>query len=360
MKNISHKRVIDHSTNLVVDEINKRARRQSRGYTILFALLGILILAYLVYSYSLARYDGFLVSRNAAIRHVSNIVVVDYNIKPGDVVCEGDTLYSYINIDYVQKMSDPFTISEIDSRRLDAEYRRDQLRSEYTEQKRTLDSLQIILKKAQKDVDLGVATKEFVEQLQWEKIQMYEKLEHTGRMITQEQKIVNTADANYDATQKIEGVGNYSHIYRKENTEVFGSAFNYRIAYVDMVIVDIDARHGILVMDGEPVITYMPYNTPDMLDLHVKMLLTPDEFSDIENGMEFEAFIGDDKIGDVIATYSSTYIKNSNSKKQVGEEYEYSHDNKEIIVRAEFVDKEAVTSKYRVDGFPVVLKRYRW
>lgn len=360
MKNISHSKIIDNSTINIVNEINKRARRQNRLYTLIFFALGFMVLFYLAYCYSVTKYDGFIVSRNATIRHTNNIVVVSYKVKPGDMVKEGDTLYSYINIDYANRISNPYMIFETDGRRWDAEYRRDKLKSEYIEQKRALDSLQIIIGRTQKDVKLGVSTKEFLEELQWQKIQAYEKMENTHRLIGQEQDIVNSLNTSFDFGQRIESISSYSHRYRKEHTEIFGSAYKYRIAYVDMVIVDIEARHGVLAINGEPVITYMPYNNPEMLDVHVKMLLTPKEFSNVDAGMIFDAYIGNDKVGEVQATYSSTYIKNGSSRKQIGSEYEYSHNNKEIIVRAEFLDKSTLVQKYQVDGFPITLKKFRW
>lgn len=360
MKNISHTRVIDNSTNNIVKEMNKRAKKQNRAYTIIFLLLGVFILFYFAYIYSVARYDGFIVIHNSTIRHIDNIVVVDYNVKPGDLVKEGDTLYSYININYTSRISDPYVIFETDGRKRDAIYRRDKLKSEYIEQKRALDSLQIIIGRTKNDVKLGVSTKEFLEELQWQNIQAYEKMENTQRLINQEQGIINNLNTTFEYGQRIESISAYSHNYSKEHLEIFGSAYKHRIAYVDMIIVDIDARHGVLVMDGEPIITYMPYNNPEMLDIHVKMLLTPKEFSNVDAGMIFDVYIGDDKVGDVQSTYSSTYIKNSNSKKQSGAEYEYSHNNKEIIVRAEFLDKKTLVQKYQVDGFPITLKKIRW
>ncbi len=360
MKNISHTKVIDNSTNNIVNEINKRARRQNRLYTLIFFILGILVLFYIAYSYSVARYDGFIVSNNATIRHVNNIVVVEYNVKPGDMVKEGDTLYSYINVDNVNRIRDPYVIFDFDSRKWEAEYRRDKLKSEYIEQKRAFDSLQQIIDRTKKDVKLGVSTKEFLESLKWDKIQAHEHMSHTQRLINQEQDIIDNFKSNFDFEKNTKGLAAYSHEYRKENTQQFGSAYNYRVAYVDMVIVDIKARHGVLVAAEEYILTYMPYNNPEMLDIHAKMLLTPREFANVEAGMVFEAFIGGDKVGDVQATYSSTYIKNNNNKIEAGSEYEYSHNNKEIIVRAEFLDKSTLMQKYQVDGFPIVLKKYKW
>ncbi|MFI3267438.1 MAG: hypothetical protein R3Y51_01850, partial [Rikenellaceae bacterium] len=183
--------------------------------------------------------------------------------------------------------------------------------------------------------------------------------ENTIRLIAIEQReIDNTGEISGRADEGTYQIGAYSHSQRVENKERFGLSYNYRVAYVDMLIVDLHARHGVLVMEGEPIVTYMPYNNPEMLDMHTKMLLRPEQFSDVQDGMIFNVYAGDDYIGKVQTTYQSTFISDHNVTTQ--DKYERNYNQQDIVVRAEFLDKACVYRKYQVDKFPLRLVRYKW
>ncbi len=312
MRNVSYRRVITNAS-AAADEIVGRAKKKNRLYAITFIILGIAVISYIMYALSMTTYDGFMVSRNVSIRPSSNLVVVEYRVKPGDQVMEGDTLYSYMNVDWVDKAADPYYESHSATRVSEATIRRDRLRSEYSKQSQTIDSLEKVINRADKDVYLGVATKEYAEQLEWDLFTARKELENTTRLITIEQReIENASEIVGRVSGRTSQIGAYSHSSRVNNKERFGDSYNYRVAYVDMTIVDLHARHGVLVMAGEPIITYMPYNNPEMLDMHVKMLLNPSQFSDVKDGMIFNVFAGDDYIGKVQTTYLSTFISDHN------------------------------------------------
>lgn len=358
MRNVSYKRVITNAS-AAADEITSRAQKKNRLYAIAFVILAIAVIFYIVYALSMTTYDGFMVSRNVSIRPSTNLVVVDYRVKPGDKVMEGDTLYTYMNVDWVDKAADPYYESQSSMRAADAIIRRDRLRSEYLKQMQTIDSLGLVIDRANQDVYLGVATKEYAEQLEWDLFMAEEEIKNTVRLIEIEQREIDGSSSvagrvGEDSRQ----IGSYSYSERVNNQELFGLSYSYQVAYVDMQIVDLHARHGVLVMGGEPILTYMPYNNPEMLDMHAKMLLSPDQFSDVKDGMIFNVYAGDDYIGKVETTYLSTFISDHNIETQ--DHYERDFKQQDIVVRAEFLDKGCVYRKYQVDKYPLRLTRYRF
>lgn len=358
MRNVTYKRVITNAS-AAADEITRRARKKNRLYAFTFILLAIAVISYIMYALSLTTYDGFMVSRNVSIRPLSNVVVVEYKIKPGDHVHEGDTLYSYVNVDWVNKAADPYRESQSSTRIGDATIRRDRLRSEYAKQVQTLDSLRGVVDSAKEDIYLGVATKEYADQLEWDMFVAEKELENTGRLIAIEQKAIEEAGSLSGQTSgNVQQLGVYSHSDRIMDSALFGESFSYRLAYVDMIIVDVHARHGVLVMGGEPIITYMPYNNPEMLDMHVKMLLNPSQFSNVRDSMIFNVYAGNDYIGKVKTTYRSTFISEHNIATQ--DVYKRNYNQQDIVVRAEFLDMSCVYSKYQVDKYPLRLTRYKW
>ncbi len=358
MKKISYKRVITNAS-AAADVITSRAKKKNRLYSTSFVLLGLAVISYIVYALSLTTYDGFMVSRNVSIRPSENMVVVEYMVKPGDYVKEGDTLYSYVNVDWINKSADPYHENQIATRLIEATMRRDRLRSEYVKQVQTLDSLKKVVKRAKEDVYLGVATKEYMEQLEWDMFVAKKETENTVRLIDIEHRAITEASQLAGRAAKATNpIGSYSHSDRIKECDDFGLSFGYRVAYVDMIIVDLHARHGVLVMTGESIITYMPYNDEEMLDMHAKMLLDPSQFSEVQDSMIFDVYAGHDYLGKVRTTYQSTFINDHTIHTQ--DKYERAFKQQDIVVRAEFLDKSCVYRKYQVDKYPLRLIRYKW
>ncbi len=360
MRNVSYKRVITNAS-AAADEITSRAKQKNRLYASMFIVLAIVVGAYVIYALSLTTYDGFMVNRNVSIRALSNRMVVNYRVKPGDKVMAGDTLFSYVNVDWVNRVSDPGYVASGIDRIKDATLRRDRLRSEYSKQKQTRDSLEDVISRAERDVYLGVATKEYAEQLQWDLFLARKELENTSRLIAIEQRAIANEGAEMSSVSSgasVTPLGTYRYSERFSDKQTLGSSYKYMIAYVDMVIVDLHARHGVLIMGGEAMLTYMPYNNPEMLDMHAKLLLNPSQFSDVENGMIFNVYAGDDYLGKVQTTYKSTFITDYSITGQ--DHYERDFKQQEIVIRAEFLDKSCVYAKYQVDKYPLTLTRYKW
>ncbi len=359
MRNISYKRVISNPS-AAADEITYRAKRQSRIYTFCFIVLGIIVLTYVAYWLSITRYDGFMVSRNVNVRHSDNIAIIDYWIKPGDYVKEGDTLYSYVNVDLLNQSSNPYTNIEIKRNAVEAEGRYSRLYSEYLKQKKTRDSLELVVEKAKVDVVFGVATKEYSEDRGWDLLMCKMEIENTKRLLSIEQKIVAECKSmEAISNEGLKNISNYSHIQRQREISRYGAAYSYRVAYVDMAIINLQARHGALIMGGEPTITYMPYKNPEMLDMHIKMLLTSNQFSDIEEDEIYNVYVGSDFLGKVRTTYASTFVNDGIAIEEQSR-YEYKFNNREILVRSEFLNPDDVDHKYHVDKNPVVLMKYKW
>ncbi len=358
MKNVSYKRVITNAS-AAADEITNRTKKKNRLYAMSFIALGIAVSVYIIYSISLTTFDGFMVSHNVSIRPSKNMTVVEYMVEPGDYVMEGDTLYSYVNVDWVNKLTDPHYENQSAIRANEARLRRDRLRSELSRQVQTRDSLKGVITRAQEDIYVGVATKEYAEQLEWDYFLAQKEVENTQRLISIEQNAINIdGDLQEPIMVDAAPIGSYSHTGRLGGKETFGEMYDYRVAYVDMHIVDIHARHGVLVMTGEPILTYMPYNNDEMLDMHAKMLLDPSQFSSVRDSMIFNVYAGNDYIGKVRTTYQSTYISGHTIETQ--DEYERDYKQQNIVVRAEFLDKSCVYRKYQVDKYPLRLTRYKW
>ncbi len=358
MKNVSYKRVITNAS-AAADEITSRTKKKNKLYTISFIVLAILVLFYIMYAMSITTYDGFMVSNNVSIRPSTTMVVVDYKVKPGDLVKEGDTLYSYININRLSYLADPSNENRHATSVAEATIRRDRLRSELSRQIQTRDSLRGVIKRTEEDVYLGVATKEYAEQLEWDLFLVQKGAENTSRLIAIEQDAIEDATKLLNsASAGVRPARSYSYTERLNGSEIFGQAYNYHIAYVDMIVVDIHSHHGALVLTGEPVLTYMPYNNDEMLDMHAKMLLDPSQFASVSEGMVFSVYAGTDYIGKVRTTYQATFISDENVHTQ--NKYERDFKQQDIVVRAEFLDKDCVYRKYQVNKYPLQLTRYKW
>ncbi len=249
---------------------------------------------------------------------------------------------------------------EIKRNTIEAEGRYNRLYSEYLKQKKTRDSLELVVEKAKVDVIFGVATKEYSEDRGWDLLMCKMEIENTKRLLSIEQKIVTECKSmEVISNEGLKNISNYSHIQRQREISRYGTAYSYRVAYVDMAIINLQARHGALIMGGEPTITYMPYKNTEMLDMHIKILLKSNQFSDIEEDEIYNVYVGSDFLGKVRTTYASTFVNDGIAIEEQSR-YEYKFNNREILVRSEFLNPDDVDHKYHVDKNPVVLMKYKW
>ncbi|MFR9651206.1 MAG: hypothetical protein SNG35_04195 [Rikenellaceae bacterium] len=350
------RRSIDRASN-VVNEIREGARRQNRLYATIFILLLIFAGIYILRRVMMDSYDGFIVTKDVDIRHSNDIEILEYHVKPGDRVNEGDTLYSYMVVDLFNQISNPLSSLDLSVRRSEAQREVQRLQSSYQRERYLVDSLHDIVGRYREDVRLGLKITEALTGQEWLLNQHSQELRHIGRLITIQNRAVDGYALNFNT--KHTSLASVTESQRKRDIENLGFTFDYRLAYVDMTIVEISAPCGVMTQAGECVITYSPTDNPKMTDLHVKMMLMPKQFHRISEGMIFDLYAGNDYLGEVRTTYTSTYLKvdpnNKESHETVGKQ-----NVRNLALRAEFINTDTIPYKYMVDRYPVNLRRYKW
>lgn len=350
------RRSIDRASN-VVSEIRRGAKRQNRLYAAIFALLMLIAAIYIFRHVMMDSYDGFIVTQDVDIRHANDIEIMEYFVKPGDRVCEGDTLYSYMVVDLFNQVSNPIGNLELSVRRSEALREVQRLQSNYQRERYLVDSLKDIVNHYREDVRLGLKIAEALTGQEWLLNQHSQQLRHIARLIAIQNRAVDGYALNFNTHHS--SLSTVTESQRKCDIKDLGFTVDHRLAYVDMAIVEVVAPSGVLTLAGESVITYSPIDNPKMTDLHVKMMLMPKHFHRIKEGMIFDLYAAGDHLGEVRTTYSSTYIKldpnNKKSHESVGKQK-----IRNLAIRAEFIDTDTIPYKYKVDQYPVKLRRYKW
>lgn len=355
MKQFSHKTQLN-SKQSTIARIEKRTNKQSTIFTLLFSIVILITGGYIIYNLVVSQYSGYIVCRNIQIHQADDVSVVEYFVKPGDIVNEGDTLYSYIHINWLNDYANPNTIVSSDLRAIDAQLRYNRLQSQLQMEKNSADSLYHLIEATKRDVELGVATLQMLEGKEWEYSKMKEQISHTQRLIDIEGGVIGSSLDYMSYSKDIEPAGNYTYSERIENKEAFGKAFKYKKAFVDMRIVELNANISEIVYQQHPVLTYFPFNHSEISDLHIKLLLPPSEIAGISEGTIMKAYSGRKYLGEAKVVYSSSFVKDDLQHKTG----RFSAENENVIIRMELIDIESFPDKFEIDKLPITLRYHKW
>lgn len=355
MKQFSHKTQLN-SQQSTLARIEKRTNKQSTIFTLLFFIVLLITSAYIVYNLVVSQYDGYIVCRNIEVHQADDISVVEYFVKPGDVVNEGDTLFSYIQINWLNDYVNPNTIVSSDLRAIDAQLRYNRLKSQLQMERNSADSLYHLIETTKHDVELGVATLQMLEGREWEYSKMREQISHTERLISIEHDVIGSSLDYMSYSKDIEPADNYTYNERFEKKAAFGKAFKYKKAFVDMRIVELNANVSEIVYRQEPVLTYFPHNHSEISDLHIKLLLPPSKVSTISEGTVMEAYSGRQYLGEATAVFSSSFVKEDMKHKNK----RFSSENENVIIRMELKSIDKFPNKFEIDKLPITLRYRKW
>ncbi len=279
----------DKTADNVINAIDRRSRQQSKRYAYAFMALVLAVVLYILNALSVEEYDGYISHRDVKVRAVSNMTVLDYFVKPGDIVNEGDTLYSELVIDWLEDQANPFSENPAKGKKIDSDLRIAKYRSEIVEVNNTIHSLHLTIDNIKEEIRSGVKTEDELVNLNLELSERIERSEHLRRAITAEYEMQDKYNTDISNSQSLIS---QTLSERRANHKKYGEALRYRVAYVDSKIIDIKGTVGMITLQHETVLTFQPIGHPDMTDTHINMVVEANKFGDIYEGMEVEVYAG--------------------------------------------------------------------
>ena len=342
------------TSTIVVDKIKKTIKRQNVVFSILFSFLGFILFSYLFYNFTITKYDGYIVCKNLKIVDIDDISIIDCRVMPGDVLLEGDTLLSFVYVNWLQNFANPNINSAVQMREIEAKLRYERLKSELVYEEQKQDSLYHILKEAKIDLKFGLIKLKRMEEIEWDYFNVLEQIKHIKRLLKIEKIEWNAAIKGLPLADSIEPLAVYTKKERLRFKNAVGDAYKYKRAFTDMKIVEVNKNIGEIAYKKDVILTVYPYNDSQLSDLHIKMLVPSDNLYKIEEGTIMRVFSGDKFITTGKVAFSSSYTQNVEYDKMK------IHANKTIVVRLELDSSKILDTKYQIDNLPIVVYHDKW
>ncbi len=340
----------------VIKAIENRAKRQSNVYRLGFIAISLVIIWFILNSLSVMRYDGYISHKDIRMREISNIAIVDYYVKPGDVVNEGDTLYSYLMVDWLEDQVNPLSDNIANEKKIDSDLRIAKYKSEIVEINNTIYSLHTAINKIKRDIYSGVKTEDELVNLNLELSERIEKSKHIRRAISAEYEM--QAKYNYDISNTTSLISQ-GLSERRANLEQYGKALKYRVAYVDSKIINIKAAIGMLTLEKEDVLTFQPIGHPDMANSHIEMIVEANKYGDIEEGMEVDVYAGGEFLCEANVSFLGVRMAEAYSDMESLLDRS-TNINGKLIVSLNFKLGYDLPEKYFIHNYPVEIRHRVW
>lgn len=356
MKNIKLNNAAFKSADNIINEIENRAKKQSRFYTMLFVVIVIAVTIFILDNISIKEYNGYISHKDIKIRAICNMAIVDYHVKPGEIVKEGDTLYSYLVSDWLEDQVNPFTENLATGRKIESDLRIAKYNSEIIEVENTIKSLQVAIEDINKEIASGVKTTDEILGLRLDLIERTERAKHLKRAIESEQEMQSKYNDSIINTTSLTSQGLTE---RKSKLKMYGKALRYRVAYVDSKIINIKAPHGMVTLKDEDIMTFQPIGHPDMTNSHIEMIVDADEYGDIYDGMEVAVYAGGDFLCD--ATVSLLGVRMAEAYENMESLLDRSTAiNGKLTISLDFKDGYELPEKFYIHNYPVEIRYRVW
>ncbi len=342
-----------NTTDNFLSTIENKKKKQNRIYSSFFIILILLIISYILYGISVEKVDGYIHCKSFSVHLADDVLISELKAKPGDYFNEGETLFSCVYINWLNDAANPNITATPLLRSIEHKQDIEKNKSKLKQEKRSADSIKNIINKIEKEIKLGISTSAELEDKKWEYLKIEEEIDHIKNLIKIDSASSDFAMTKYSFKDTVRTMGYYTYRNRPHNNKDFGEAYRIKVAFTDLKIIDIKTNVGDIVYKGETILTYLPYNKPELTDLHIKAIIPAERLEKIRAGERFKATIGNEILSTVTLSVSTSYM--NNTELEDGKIKDNS-----VIMRVNFPPGYTLPTKYMIDKLPVTLKNYKW
>lgn len=348
MKKFNYKRQINTQT-IVVDKMKKVISIQRRLYFTFFTIFLLLIVAYLVYGIYIKTYDGYLIARTRVENLIDDATIVDINVRRGQKIEKGDTLFSYMFTNFILGAINPNGVDNFDKEIIDSKIKASELISKKRLSDRSVDSLSNILASLRRTLSMGIITIDEVQKKEWELFELKEN----NRLIKDLIKINQEYEQIYSNKSFQSITSQYGRNFIENN--LVDSTLRYKLAIEDAIIVDVQATDWSIVYKKDPVMTIFTYDNPKITDLHALGIIPPDVYEEISDGDRVDVYSGDLFLGKATIKLNASYMMEVDYRKIST----FSSGSEAVAVRIEFDNPKGIEVKYLINKLPIKIKYSR-
>ena len=334
---------------ILLQRKKKQTKQQSLFMAIFVFIIGIIIL-YCVRRIVYIDFIGYVVVHNVRFRASDDIFVHDIYKHNGDLIKPGDTIYSYVSLDWFHEIGNINSESEVivNSRDLKVQYglayqNLAVLRAKMEEIKRQIDL-------EDHNIRFGLSDNVHKLQLEREYKETEEELKAQQRKLYVLQKAINESKEAVDRLGEVSAGFTIQNVRNKQKMKELG-VVHYTIAADSGIVTRNWISELSLVLRGEDIIETQSFDL-DKDNVYVMAYVTPNRAKYINRGFKAKVIVNDD------VEYTTTVVSMGARTEPIPEAYRnnLSKDHIAAIAVLRIDPGQKIPFWSLVNGMPVLIR----
>ena len=333
----------------------KKKSKQQILFLSIFVGIVVVIMLYCVRRVMYIEYDGYVVVHNVRFRASEDIFVHDIYKHNGDLVKPGDTIYSYVSMNWFHEIGNINTESAVIVKSRD-------LKLQYGLAYQNLAVLRAKLQELKRQIELEDHNIRFGLSDNVHKLNLEREYKETEEELKAEQRklyvLQKAIDESKDAVDRLGQVsdGGFSIQYVRDKKKMKDLGLvHYTIAADSSLVTKNWISELSLVLRGEDIIEVQSFNL-EKDNVYVMAYVTPNRAKYLNRGFKAKVIVNDD------VEYKATVVSMGARTEEIPEAYRnnLSKDHIAAIAVLRIDDGQRIPFWSLVNGMPVIIRFNNW
>ncbi|MBO5853374.1 MAG: hypothetical protein J6Q61_01400 [Bacteroidales bacterium] len=270
----------------------KKQNKQQALFASIFALVILIVVLYCIRKVVYIDFNGYVVVHNVRFRASEDIFVYDIYKHNGDLIKPGDTIYSYLSLDWFHELGNINTESEIivNSRDLKLQYGLAYQNLAVLQAKKQEIKRQIALE--DHNIRFGLSDNAYKLQLERDYKETEEELKALQRRLQVMRKTIEESQEAVDRLSEVSAGFTIQNIRNKKKMKNMG-LIHYVVAADSGLVTRNWISEYSLVLRGEDVIETQSFDL-EKDNVYIMAYVTPDKAKYINRGFKANVIVNDD------------------------------------------------------------------
>lgn len=334
----------------ILQQRKKKQTKQQTLFMAIFIFIIVIIVLYCVRRVVYTDFNGYVVVHNVRFRASEDIFVHDIYKHNGDLVKPGDTIYSYVSLDWFHEIGNINTESEIVVKSRD-------LKVQYGLAYQNLAVLRAKMQEIKRQIDLedhnirfGLSDNVHKLKLERDYKETEEELKALQRRLYVLQKAINESKEAVDRLDEVSAGFTIQNVRNKQKMKDLGLV-HYAVAADSSLVTRNWISELSLVLRGEDIIETQSFDL-EKDNVYVMAYVTPDRAKYINRGFKAKVIVNDD------VEYTATVVSMGARTEPIPEAYRnnLSKDHIAAIAVLRIDPGQKIPFWSLVNGMPVLIR----
>lgn len=334
----------------ILQQRKKKKTKQQTLFMTIFIFIICIVVLYCIRRVVYIDFNGYVVVHNVRFRASEDIFVHDIYKHNGDLVKPGDTIYSYVSLDWFHEIGNINTESEIIVKSRD-------LKVQYGLAYQNLAVLRAKMQEIKRQIDLedhnirfGLSDNVHKLKLERDYKETEEELKALQRRLLVLQKAINESKEAVDRLDEVSSGFSIQNVRNKQKMKELG-VVHYTVAADSGLVTRNWISELSLVLRGEDIIETQSFDL-EKDNVYVMAYVTPDRAKHINRGFKAKVIVNDD------VEYTATVVSMGARTEPIPEAYRnnLSKDHIAAIAVLRIDPKQKIPFWSLVNGMPVLIR----